>query len=414
LLSINMDGSSKPKPIRRSDEHLNVPHNTPAFLNLASSASVRTHLSRPLIPSIIEVPEGDAFPESLGAEVEVSIGENSDSSDAEYVPDAATAAAVEAAADAAQDGGEPDVADLASLLASSGLASALQERLESLVGADSGYVDSLPEEAQARLAYLRELEAEREGLILRRQRLLSELEARCAADMNEYYAKRGAVVAGTLALPEAPGATPKPVALPADAAPAVPDFWVTVFRQADVEFVHEVDYPLLEFLENMTSNYLAPNWGGLESDDEDPTNGPGFEICLTFRANPYFSNRVLKRVYRFDLEDPDLLQHFESSDIEWLPGKDVTHAITTGTVRNPRGSRKVRKAADVESFFRWFAPPSPADMQRAQAAQSRGDNSLVERIEEQLDLDMTIANTLRREIIPKAVLLFHGELQAAS
>merc|ERR1719230_277855 len=108
---------------------------------------------------------------------------------------------------------------------------------------------------------------------------------------------------------------------------------------------------VLEYLKDIRTEHL---------DADNPDNG--FRLTFEFAENPFFSNKELTRTYHTKTTNPytqeDEVLKIEGTEIEWLPGKDVTVEVTKKKVKGG-GAKKAKAAAKEkveprDSFFRFF------------------------------------------------------------
>lgn len=151
-------------------------------------------------------------------------------------------------------------------------------------------------------------------------------------------------------------------------------------------------------------------------DDED---GKGFVIQFKFGPNDYFSDSVLTKSYKVPnllLSDEPLLKHVQGCVIHWKKDADNNDRCLTHRKIQKKQRGKGKKAGQIrtvtktekrESFFHWFeTPPTmPADIEQM-------DEEEVDDIEEQFTDDFEIAQALRSEVCPRAVIWFTGEVRA--
>ena len=116
-----------------------------------------------------------------------------------------------------------------------------------------------------------------------------------------------------------------------------------------------------------------------------------FTLVFTFKENPYFTNRYLTKTYRMDPDDFEEFDHAEGCKIDWKPGKSLTVKV----FRKTKNGRVKEQPAD--SFFNFFAPPE------ADATAESIASSLLEEYEALVDADYELGETIRNDVIPKAL-----------
>ncbi|CAI9766022.1 unnamed protein product [Fraxinus pennsylvanica] len=87
-------------------------------------------------------------------------------------------------------------------------------------------------------------------------------------------------------------------------------------------------------------------------------NPKGFQLAFHFDTNLYFKNSILTKMYHMIDEDEPILEKAIGTEIEWYPGKCLTHKIlkkkpTKGT----KNAKPITKTEQCESFINFFSPP---------------------------------------------------------
>ncbi|KAI3853128.1 hypothetical protein MKW92_023492, partial [Papaver armeniacum] len=162
----------------------------------------------------------------------------------------------------------------------------------------------------------------------------------------------------------------------------VPDFWLTAMKTNEVvaDEIQEHDEGALKYLKDI-------KWCRVE-------NLKGFKLEFFFDQNPYFKNTVLTKIYEMMDEAESILYQAIGTDIEWLPGKNLTQKV-------PReGSKNTEKC---ESFFNFFNPPQVPD------SDEDLDEETAEDLQGQMDQHSVIGTTIQDKIIPHAVSWFTGD-----
>jgi hypothetical protein len=150
----------------------------------------------------------------------------------------------------------------------------------------------------------------------------------------ETYAKRAAVVAGTVDPAES------------SASKGVPNFWLQAMQnnRRCADFIEEADEEALASLVDVRAEHLP-----------DMT---GFKLTFAFGPNDYFTDKELTKTFYV----PNLLEgsmfeldRAEGCEIHWKDGKDLTVKTVKKTVKKGKGRAKtVTKSEPVPSFFRFF------------------------------------------------------------
>jgi len=188
-----------------------------------------------------------------------------------------------------------------------------------------------------------------------------------------------------------------------DRVQGIPQFWAAAMTHLDSvsEIISEDDVDCLALLNDITC---------VDRDD-----GKGFTLTFHFQQpNDYFSNPVLTKSYEIPnlllSDDEPLIKNVVGTQIEWKPGRSLTHRTVTKKQRGKKGTktagqvRNVTKQEEKESFFHWFtAPEMPIMMEEM-------DEEEAERVEELFDSDYEVAQAFRCHLIPKAVSWFTGQV----
>ncbi|KRZ11156.1 Nucleosome assembly protein 1-like 4, partial [Trichinella zimbabwensis] len=176
----------------------------------------------------------------------------------------------------------------------------------------------------------------------------------------------------------------------------VPDFWATVLRNGEYtgELVNPNDEILLKSLTNIEVRY-----------SKDPE---GFSLHFFFDENDYFTNTELTKHYitttemkaknPFDYNGTRIVGR-KGCKIDWKPGKNLTVKLVKKRRKGKTGNCFVPKEITVSSFFNFFDPKYDTD-------------DVTEVDEEQKDYleeDIEVAEVIRDQLVPNAVLFFTGE-----
>ncbi|KAK0520753.1 histone chaperone [Tilletia horrida] len=314
--------------------------------------------------------------------------------------------------------GEDDVA--AALAGNPALAAMVQNRLSTLVGRSSGYIESLPDHIKRRVEGLKGVQVEHAKVEAAFQKEILELEKRYADKFRPLYERRAEIVQGkaepTVEEVEAgeksddlededeedeePKVSLATAQAPADAESGIPEFWLTALKNhgSISELITEADEEALRHLLDIRMTYL--------------TEQAGFKLEFVFDAskNEHFSDASLFKTYYYQDEvgfSGDLVyDHAEGCTINWKEGKDLTHKVETKKQRNKNTNqtRTVKRTVPVESFFNFFSPPKPPGEE-----EEIEDEAALEELESRLELDYQIGEDLKDRIIPHAVDYFTGK-----
>ncbi|PXF49222.1 Nucleosome assembly protein 1-like 4 [Gracilariopsis chorda] len=178
------------------------------------------------------------------------------------------------------------------------------------------------------------------------------------------------------------------------------NFWSCVFDNCDTlrDNITMKDAAALRYLTDVSCETKTINTVA-----ESPLNNPdwpvgSFVLRFRFRHNPYFEDQVLTKAYVMCDHDFEHPSETIGCSIVWKPGKDLT--VKTLRKKTQNGKILVRKQS-TDSFFNFFKPPKLPDEDDEEV-----DPTLVEEIEEVLDADFEIAECLRDDVIPRALLYF--------
>ncbi|WFD26374.1 histone chaperone [Malassezia nana] len=334
-----------------------------------------------------------------------------------------------------EDEGAGDTAGAVAGLPNVALTGMIQDRLSTLVGRSSGYIESLPDEVRRRVEGLKGLNVEHQKLEAAFQRELLALEKAFAERYEPLYARRREIISGavepTAAEVEA-GEAADPVedeqdeededdddeprgkqrslaniSIKTDAPKGVPEFWLTALRNhvALSELITERDETALRYLTDVQLRYLDSKGDAAPGQAQQ-----GFQLLFVFAKNEFFTNEVLTKTYFYQDEvglSGDLVyDHAEGTEVSWAsPEKDLTHRVETKKQRNKNTNetRTVKRLVPIDSFFHFFAPPVPPNNN------DDADEDELDALEERLELDYQIGEDLKDRIIPHAIDFFTGK-----
>ncbi|BFZ05232.1 hypothetical protein BsWGS_08270 [Bradybaena similaris] len=317
------------------------------------------------------------------------------------------------------------------LMKNPGVLAALQDKLCSIVGSPSGYVQSLPKEVKRRIKALKKLQNEIINIEAEFYKEVNALELKYAPKYSNIFEKRKdilnakreptdeecdwpsdeeddekddeAKLAGELKdkaaveeKKEAGGDAEKKQ----EEVKGIPSFWLTVFKNVDMlsDMIQDHDEPILTHLQDIQ----------VKVHDKAPV---GFSLEFHFEPNEYFTDTVLTKRYEMRYEpDPEDPLSYEGPEIvkctgctiNWNKGKNVTvKQIKKKQKHKGRGlTRTVTKQVQADSFFNFFNPP---------AVPEESESEVDEEIESLLGADFEIGHYIRERIVPRAVLYFTGE-----
>lgn len=246
-----------------------------------------------------------------------------------------------------------------------------------------------------RLDKLKELNEDRERHVAQYMKERAALEAKFNSMYERLYEERAQIVKGTTEVEEN---NQDSANANGDENPkGVPHFWVMVMSNNDdvSAMIAENDVDCLGYLQDIKC-----------IDDDD---GRAFTVYFYFSTNPFFENDVLSKRYEVPnllSGDEPILKKVEGTEIKWKDDKSLTEKTVTkkqrGKGKHAGQVRSVKKTEKTESFFSWFQPPimpSLEDMDEETAAN----------LEVAFEMDYEVAQALRTQVVPKAVLWYTGE-----
>merc|ERR1719158_1998279 len=311
----------------------------------------------------------------------------------------------------------------AELLKNPAMFAALQGKLNSMVGINSGYIASLPAPVKRRLKALKKIQLESTKIEAKFYEEVHKLECKYHELYQPLYQKRSTITKGEYEPNDDECQWPSDDEDDEDLASdmkdkakiedektkndaeekdvkGVPDFWLTIFKNVDMlqEMVQEADEPVLTKLTDITVTF-----------SESPM---GFTLHFYFAPNDYFSNSVLTKEYEmkcepseddpFSFEGPEIFK-CKGCTINWKePGKNLTvKTVKKKQKHKSKGNvRTITKQVKNDSFFNFFDPPPISD---------DPDADVDPETQDLLTADFEIGHYIRDRIIPRAVLFFTGE-----
>jgi len=316
-------------------------------------------------------------------------------------------------------------AGAAALLQDPAVLAALQSKIGSIVGQNSGYIQSLPPQVKRRLKSLKKLQLEATKIEAKFYEEVHQLEIKYDKIYNPLYQKRTQIIKGDYEPTEEECDFPsdsedEEAELSEDVkdkakiedekkdevkenqedVAGVPSFWLTIFKNVEMlaEMVQDQDEPVLELLEDVTTSLT-----------EDGTMG--FAIHFHFKENDFFTNKVLTKEYDmkcepmeeepFSFEGPEIIK-CKGCKIDWKKGKNLTvkQVKKKQKHKNNGNVRTITKQVKADSFFNFFDPPTVPDDPAAEVD---------EETRALLTADFEIGHYIRERIVPRAVLYFTGE-----
>ncbi|KAK7098440.1 nucleosome assembly protein 1-like 1-A isoform X1 [Littorina saxatilis] len=306
---------------------------------------------------------------------------------------------------------------------------ALQEKLGSIVGTPSGYIQSLPKPVKRRIKALKKLQNDVINLEAQFYKEVHVLECKYAAQYAPLFDKRCEIVTGNVEPKDDECDWPSDDEKDEEDKLAVsdelkekakveekkeeeekkteeemkgiPGFWLTIFKNVDMlaEMVQDHDEPILNHLQDIKVKFS----------DGEPK---GFTLEFHFEPNEFFTETVLTKQYTmrfeqdstdpFSYEGPEIVK-CTGCPITWNKGKNVTvKTVKKKQKHKGRGiTRTVTKTVQNDSFFNFFTPP--------QVPEGENEDDMDEDTEALLAADFEIGHFIRERIVPRSVLYFTGE-----
>jgi nucleosome assembly protein 1-like 1 len=311
-----------------------------------------------------------------------------------------------------------------SLLQDPNVMAALQGKLSTMIGTNSGYIQSLPAPVKKRLKALKKIQFEATKIEAQFYEEVHQLECKYHTKLEPLYSKRVNITKGTHEPTEDECEWPSESEDEEEQTLAkevnekakleeekkkeeeekdvkgVPQFWLTIFKNVEMiaDMVQEADEPALETLYDVTVTFTEKN-------------PMGFTLYFHFSPNDYFNNEVLTKTYElkcepqeddpFAFEGPEIIK-CTGSTIDWKKGKNLTvKQVKKKQKHKSKGSiRTITKQVKADSFFNFFDPPIVPDDPNAEVDE---DTQAL------LTVDFEIGHYIRERIVPRAVLFFTGE-----
>lgn len=310
------------------------------------------------------------------------------------------------------------------LLKDPAVLAALQGKLGSMVGQNSGYIASLPAPVKRRIKSLKKLQLEATNIEARFYEEVHELEVKYHSLYQPLYNKRATITKGDYEPTEEECDYPsdsedeeaelsedvkdkakiedetKSEVKEIEDAKGIPCFWLTILKNVEMlaEMVQEADEPALECLEDITTTLT----------EKSPM---GFSLHFHFKENEYFTNSVLTKEYHmkcepmkddpFSFEGPEIFK-CKGCTIDWKKGKNLTvKQVKKKQKHKSKGNvRTITKQVKADSFFNFFDPPPVPEDPTAEVDEDT---------QAFLTADFEIGHYIRERIVPRAVLYFTGE-----
>jgi len=325
-----------------------------------------------------------------------------------------------------EEDGDAARTSAAALLKDPAVLAALQGKLGSIVGQNSGYIQSLPPAVKRRIKSLKKIQLEATKIEAQFYEEVHNLECKYHTLYQPLYSKRTQITKGEHEPTEEECDFPSDsedeeaelsedvkdkkakiedekkdeVKEDQEDVNGIPSFWSTIFKNVEMlaEMVQEADEPVLDCLEDITVTLT----------EKAPM---GFTLHFHFKENEYFTNTVLTKEYEmkcepteddpFGFEGPEIFK-CKGCEIDWKKGKNLTvkQVKKKQKHKNKGNVRTITKQVKADSFFNFFEPPQVPDDPKAEVD---------EETQAILTADFEIGHYIRERIVPRAVLYFTGE-----
>ena len=215
----------------------------------------------------------------------------------------------------------------------------IQNKLGSLVGRSSGYVESLPVPVRRRVAGLKGVQKEHSKLETEFQEEVLKLEKQYFKKFTPLYEKRARIING-LAEPseeeiklghtdeeevESTEAAGDEASKSTEKVAGIPEFWLSAMKnQISLgELITDRDEVALRSLTDIRMEYL---------------DKPGFRLIFEFAENEYFNNKIITKTYFYQEESgyggDFIYDHAEGHKIDWKADRDLTVKVESKKQRN--------------------------------------------------------------------------------
>uniref|UniRef100_A0A166ENM0 Nucleosome assembly protein n=1 Tax=Daucus carota subsp. sativus TaxID=79200 RepID=A0A166ENM0_DAUCS len=230
----------------------------------------------------------------------------------------------------------------------SGLVNALKDKLKNLGGPHTDILESLSPVVRKRVEALKDIQSHHDELEAKFFEEKAALEAKYQKLYEPLYSKRYEIVNGIVEPEgvESNDALKQEVGQEKDAEKGVPEFWVTAMKTNEIlaEEISERDEEALKYLRDI-------KWCRID-------NPKGFKLDFFFDTNPFFKNSVLTKVYHMIDDEEPILEKAIGTEIEWYPGKCLTHKILKKKPKKgSKNAKPITKTENCDSFFNFFSPP---------------------------------------------------------
>lgn len=221
------------------------------------------------------------------------------------------------------------------------MASMIQDKLGSLVGRSSGYIESLPAPVRRRVAGLKGIQKDHTKLEAEFQEEFLQLEKKYLEKYTPLYQRRAIIVSGA--------SEPTDVEVvagrvnqegdevkqdedeqkkeePAETSMVgIPEFWLSAMKNqiSLADMITDRDEEALTHLTDIRIEYL---------------DCPGFRLIFEFSENEFFTNKSISKSYYYQEENgyggDFVYDHADGDEIDWKADKDLTVRVESKKQRN--------------------------------------------------------------------------------
>ncbi|CCD23562.1 histone chaperone NAP1 NDAI_0B05290 [Naumovozyma dairenensis CBS 421] len=315
------------------------------------------------------------------------------------------------------------------------LLQSIQDKLGTLIGQDSGYVENLPMVVKERMFALKKLQNDLFQMEKDFQIEMFELENKYLNKYKPLFERRSNIISGVEQPSKEEISKGKEMILEENEdfvneeeeeegeekkenqnIKGIPSFWLTALENLPnvSDKITERDAAVLEYLLDISMEYL--------------TEGkPGFKLIFKFsKENPFFTDKELVKTYYYQNElgysGDFIYDHAEGQEINWKDSEsNVTVNVETRKQRNKvtKQVRTIEKLTPTESFFNFFDPPKMPEHDHAEGEECNhdhdhgndeydADDDELDNLEDRLGLDYLIGEQLKDKLIPRAIDWFTG------
>lgn len=137
-------------------------------------------------------------------------------------------------------------------------------------------------------------------------------------------------------------------------------------------------------------------------------DGHGYTLVFCFEKNSYFKELELKK--QFKMSQPNVIEACIGTEINWMPGQDVTHEKK----KKGKGKNKKTVVVKCDSFFNFFESIDVNELSSAMMEAKDKDQDEDEEGDEkaeQMDQDFELGNSIKDDLIPLALEYYLGVIE---